>query len=343
MEHQITSSSFPSFPLAELHAHLGSSINPSVYWRIAQTQGFKLPKNDYHEFIEYITLSTEKRMTLKEYLDAIYHPVLDKLSSGTYAVETAVYEIMSGAYRNNITLIELRTNPMRHNNEGQHDLDHIIMAALRGMERALLEYKDLSAGIIFCLAREFSFEKNEIIVEKAIKYQRRGIVGIDFAGAGTDGFHYKDYAALVKKAKDAGLKVTAHSGETNDANDMWDVLEHIAPKRIGHGIKAAYDKKLMQELVKRDIVLEVCPMSNLATKAVENIDEMQFILRTFVENKIQFSINTDWPETIKNAHLWRQFAFLKENNILSEEELITCNNVGFAKTFIPKGGLNAYL
>src|SRR3990167_7884200 len=173
---------YPQYPLAELHAHLATSINPSIYWQIAHTQGFKLPKREYKEFIDYIMLSTEKRMDLDEYFKTIYHPLLDKLSSGTYAVETAVYEIMSGAYRNDITLLELRLNHMKHNNEGQHDLDYIILAMLRGMERALLEYKNLSAGIIFCLAREFSFEQNEIIIQKAIKYRRRGVVGIDIAG-----------------------------------------------------------------------------------------------------------------------------------------------------------------
>lgn len=334
---------FPSFPLAELHAHLGTSINPAIYWQIAHAQGFKLPKKEYQEFINYITLSPQKKMQLNDYFKTIYHPLLDKLSSGTYAVEKAIYEIMSGAYRNNITLIELRNNPMKHNHEGQEDLDHIIMAMLRGMEKALLEYSHLSAGIIFCLAREFTYEKNEIIVEKAIKYKRRGIVGIDFAGPGTPSFHFKDYTRLVERAKQAGLKVTTHSGEVPEANDMWESLEFVAPNRIGHGISAAYDKKLMKELVKRNIVLEICPLTNIVVKAVEGVEELKFILRTFLENGVEFTINTDWPEVIENAHLWRQFAFLKEENILSVEELIQCNKIAFKSTFVSPGGLNAYL
>lgn len=334
---------YPSYPLAELHAHLGTSINPAVYWQIAHDQGFKLPKRNYHEFIDYITLSLEKKKTINEYFDEIYHPLLDKLSSGTHAVERATYEIMSGAYRNGISLIELRNNPMKHNNNAELDLDHIIMAMLRGMERALLEYDDLSAGIIFCLAREFSYEQNAIIVEKAIKYHRRGVVGIDFAGPAHPNFHFKDYKALAEKAKKAGLKTTAHAGEVKDANDIWEMLEFINPSRIGHGIRAAYDKALMQELVKRDIVLEVCPMSNLVTKAIENKEELKFILRTFIENKVKFTINTDWPEVIEKAHLHRQFQMLLKENILSEEELKKCNDTAFASTFVPKGGLNAYL
>lgn len=335
---------FPSFPLAELHAHLATSIHPAVYWQIAHSQGFKLPRKEFRDFVEYVTLTPERKVTMEEYFETVYHPLLDKLSSGTYAVERAVYEIMSGAYRvNNITLLELRNNPMKHNHEGQHDLDHIIMAMLRGMERALLEYPQLSAGIIFCLAREFSVQKNAIIVEKAIKYRRRGVVGIDFAGPASPDFHFKDYTNLIKKAKQNGLKVTSHSGEVVNADDMWEALEFIAPERIGHGIRAAYDKKLMQELVKRDIVLEVCPMSNLVTKAVENWEEMTFILRTFIENNVRFTINTDWPETIENAHLRKQYQLLLEKKILTEKELSRCNQIAFDRAFASRTGLQAYL
>ncbi len=336
--------SFPTFPLAELHAHISASTHPAIYWQIAHDQGIKLPRKDYFDFVDYISLSKNKKMTLEEYLTKIMHPILDKLGSGTYALERSMYEIMSGAYRaNNITLIEIRNNPMRHNNNGEHDLDLIIMAMLRGMERALLEYNKLSAGIIFCLAREFTVEQNTIIVEKAIKYHKRGIVGVDFSGVNKETFHLKEYKDIIAKAKKAGLKVTTHSGETKYDDDIWEALEYIEPQRIGHGIKAAYDKKLMKELVKRNIVLEVCPLSNLMTKAVENEEELKFILRTFVENKVKFTINTDWPEMIEGAHLWDQFAMLLDKKMLSEEELIKCNKIAFASTFVPRSGLDAYL
>lgn len=338
-----TKNLFPAFPLAELHAHLASSIHPSVYWQIAHDSGFKLPKKEYHEFIDYIMLSPKKKKTIDEYFAEIYHPLLDKLSSGTFALEKAVYEIMSGAYRNNITLLELRGNPMKHNNNGAQDLDHIIMAMLRGMERAFLEFPDLSAGLIFCLAREFPFQQNEIIVEKAIKYKHRGIVGIDIAGPAVKTFSLKDYKELFAKAKKEQLHITVHSGETNGTNDMWEAIEYIKPARIGHGIKAAYDKKLMTKLAKEKIVLEVCPLSNIATKAVENIEEMQWILRTFIENNVLFTINTDWPEMIEGAHLAKQFQMLLDEKILTEEELKKCNDIAFSATFAKKGGLAAYL
>lgn len=321
--------------LADLHAHIGTSIPPSVYWHIAQSEGYKLSKRDYHEFVDLIVLSPSRKSTLKEYLDSVYHPILDKLSSGSLAVEKGVYETISGAYRsNNITLLELRGNPMKHNKDGEVDLDHVIMAMLRGMEKALLEYPKLRAGIIFCLDRQFTVKKNTIIIEKAIKYHKRGVVGIDFSNYNNGGFHFKDYTLLVKKARHAGLKITAHSGETDDTNDMWDCIRYANPDRIGHGIKAAYDKKLMKVLKEKDIVLEVCPFSNLMTKAVKDNDELKFVLQTFFENGVKVTINTDWPEMIRDAHLIKQYDYLEKNNILTRKQIEQTIRWSFKYTFI---------
>lgn len=332
-------------PLAELHAHLAPSISPAVYWHIAQSEGFILPRRDYREFEKYMLLSPERKMTIKEYFDEIYHPLLDRLSSGSIAVEKAVYETFSGAYRSsNITVMELRGNPMKHNRGGEVDLDHVIMAMLRGMERALLEYSKLKAGIIFIMDRQFTYEKNEIIVEKAIRYAGRGVVGIDMANYDTGNFHFKDYTKLIEKARQAGLKVTAHSGETDDTNDMWECLESLNPDRIGHGIKSVHDKDLMKELKKRGTVLEVCPFSNLMTKAVKDVDELKHIMQTLWDNEVKFCINTDWPEAIKDAHLNKQFDFIRKENLLSEDQIKQVIAWGFEATFIPdQKDTNLYL
>ena len=338
-------SPFPDYPLAELHAHLGTSVSAEVLWQIAHELGVKLPKKEFNEFRDYITLSATRRVKMEDYFTKIYHPILDRLSSGAHAVEQATYHTMSGAYRkNNITLIELRNNPMKHNRDAEFDLDHIIMAMLRGMERALLECPGLSAGLIFCMDRAATVEENAVVVEKAIKYRSRGVVAIDVAGPAVPSFKLSEYAWLFRKARRAGLRITVHSGETIGTSDMWDALQYAKPDRIGHGIRAAYDPALMKELVKQQVVLEVCPMSNIATKAVKDIVEMKRILRTFIEYNVPFCINTDWPEMIEGCRLTKQFAMLRSQGLLSADELEACNQTAFARSFIPKpGGLDAYL
>lgn len=331
-------------PLVELHAHLGASINPAVLWSIAHSNGIKLPVKDYWQFVKKIVLSPKNKTTLREYLDKIYHPILDPLSSGTHAVEKAVHETIGGAYRSSrITIHELRFNPMKHNAGGSQDLDLIIMAALWGMERALLEYPQVQAGLIFCMDRQFSKKQNEIIAQKAIKYCKRGVVGIDFSNYNRQGFSFADYVDIVKTCKKAGLGVTVHTGETADTDDIWAALKYLNPDRIGHGIRAAGDKKLMREIVKRGIVLEICPFSNLVTQAVSDVKELKFILQTFLKNKVKFTINTDWPETIADGHLTSQFAFLEKEKILTPGQLKNCLEIAKKATFTKGGGVNAYL
>ena len=337
------SGDYPNYPLAELHAHLGTSIEASVLWQIAHDLGVKLPKKEYREFRRFITLSAEKPMALNEYFEHIYHPILDRLSSGTHAVEAGVYHTMSGAYRNGIELIELRTNPMKHNLHAEVDLDHLIMAMLRGMERALLEHKGLAAGLIFCIAREWSPEQNAKIIEKAIKYRGRGVVGIDIAGPARDEFRFSDYKDLFEKARQAGLGITIHNGEVPDANDMIDALETLRPVRIGHGILSYQSQEVMERLVAENVVLEICPLSNLATKAISSVDEMRLALRTLVDAGVRLTVNTDWPEVIEGGRLRYQYQWLREHQILTEDELKAATTRAFEASFIPGKGIEAYL
>jgi adenosine deaminase len=293
--------------------------------------------------VKYITISSENPTPLNEYFDKVYHRLLDNLSSGIRAVKKGAYEIFSGAYRSNkVRLLELRTNPMKHNNDAKVDLDQLIMSMLRGMERALLAYPKLSAGLIFCMGFEFDYARNSIIVEKAIKYRKRGVVGVDLAGP-YGNFNAHEYKELIERARSFGLGITIHAGEKRSLDSMWEIVEVLNPDRIGHGVFSALDPKLMKELVRRDIALEVCPFANLATKTVENVDEMRWILRTFVENDVKFTINTDWAEMIEGNHLHETFDWLCREEILNEEELLRCNKLAFERSFIKGPGLGAYL
>ena len=124
-------------PLAELHCHLGGAVTPAIMWSIAHAQGIKLPTRDYWEFRDTITVSPTRARSFDGYLQLFHWTEL--IQSSPIAVERAVYEVVGGAYRkNNVTTMELRFNPMKRNRGGEQDLDHIIAAAARGMDRATL-------------------------------------------------------------------------------------------------------------------------------------------------------------------------------------------------------------
>jgi len=317
--------------LTELHVHLGGSVDPARLWGIAHQQGIRLPTKDYWDFVDLITIGKHERRSFEEFL-ALYHWT-ELIQSSPLAVEQSVYEVVGGAYRKaNITTLELRYNPMKRNRGGEQDLDHIIMASIRGLDRALLEYP-VKCGLIFSADRTFNYALNEIIIEKAIAYQHRGVVGVDIAGPRNPEFHYRDYAALFKKAKSAGLGVTIHAGEDEDWHSVDEVLEHLAPDRIGHGVHAAEDPGLCKRLAERGVLLEICPSSNLHTQVVRGPDELGQFISVFKKHKVRFSFNTDGPEMLQTT-LRDELRLAVRSGWTSKDELAQCGEWARQASFV---------
>ena len=141
--------------LAELHTHLGGSVDPAVMWTLAHEQGIALPVKDFWDFVDLISVDPHGVEGLPQ-LDAIYQWT-ELIQSSPLAVERSVHGAIGGAYRKqNITTLEVRFNPMKRNRGGERDLDHIIMAAARGLDRASLEYPQVRAGLILMMDRTFT-------------------------------------------------------------------------------------------------------------------------------------------------------------------------------------------
>jgi adenosine deaminase len=326
--------------LAELHTHLGGSVASDILWSLAHEQGIALPVKDFWEFDQLVTVSDPQGVQDLDALDAIYHWT-ELIQSSPLAVERSVHAAIGGAYRSQgITTLELRFNPMKRNRGGERDLDHIIMAAVRGLDRASLEYPHVRAGLILMMDRTFTQEQNAIIVEKAIRYAPRGVVGIDIAGPrpkGSSPYPYRDLAPLIEEARGADLGVTIHVGEEGGEHgiaEIREVVEALRPDRIGHGILAAKDPQLMSRLSEAKITLEICPTSNLLTKALPDEDAVRDTFRAFKDAKVPFTIATDGPEMMR-THLRDEFELLLRIGALEEAELAEANRSGHEASFVP--------
>jgi adenosine deaminase len=326
--------------LAELHTHLGGSVATDIMWSLAHEQGIALPTRYYWEFDRMVTVSDPRGVPDLDSLDRIYH-LTELIQSSPLAVERSVHAAIGGAFRSQlITTLELRFNPMKRNRGGERDLDHIILAAIRGLDRASLEYPQVRVGLILMMDRTFSADQNMVIVEKAIKYQPRGVVGVDIAGPRPNGARY-DYTQIreqVELAREAGLGVTIHVGEEGGGyglEELAEVIESLHPDRIGHGILAARDPDLMAALREADITLEICPTSNLLTKALADEDAVRTTFRAFVEHGVQFTIATDGPEMMR-IHLRDELEMLERIGALDADELRAANARGHEASFIAR-------
>ena len=321
----------PETKLAELHVHLGGSVDPSVMWEIAHAQGIRLPTKDYWKFVDLVTVDAEGNKSFEEYLSLFHWTEL--IQSSPLAIERSVYQTIAGAYRkNNITLLELRFNPMKRNRGGEQDLDQIMMAAVRGLDRASLEYP-VKTGLIVCLDRTFNRRLNEILLEKAVAFSGRGVVGIDMAGPSRPGFRYSSYADIYGRARKEGLGLTVHAGEDEGPETVRRVLEHHEPDRIGHGVRAAEDGKAMDLLEKKGTVLEVCPTSNLNTGVLKNLSDLKRVFGSLRAKGVRFTINTDGPEMLK-TNLRGEMDFLVRNGVLTPAEVLKANRDAFEASFV---------
>ena len=322
--------------LAELHTHLGGSVQPAVMWSLAHEQGIALPVKDYWDFVDLVTVDARGVKGLPE-LDAVYRWT-ELIQSSPLAVEQSVHGAIGGAYRaQNITTLELRFNPMKRNRGGERDLDHIIMAATRGLDRARLEYPKVRASLILMMDRTFTHEQNGVIVEKAIRYADRGIVGVDIAGPRPDGgrYPYRDLAPLIEEARAAGLGITIHVGEEGGKDgilEIGEVVETLRPERIGHGILAAQDEETMRLLRETETVLEICPTSNLLTGALPDEAALRDTVRAFLDHGVQFTIATDGPEMMR-THLRDELSLLLRCDALEQDALPVANELGHRRAF----------
>ena len=130
--------------------------------------------------------------------------------------------------------------------------------------------------------------------------------------------------------------MTIHVGEEGGAHGLeetWEVVESLRPDRIGHGILAAGDDGLMAALRDAGIVLEICPTSNLLTKALPGEDALRETFRAFVDHGVAFTIATDGPEMMR-THLRDELELLLRIGALDEDELHEANARGHEASFV---------
>jgi adenosine deaminase/aminodeoxyfutalosine deaminase len=165
-----------------------------------------------------------------------------------------------------------------------------LTAVFRALEREA-ECSPVPVRWILDATRQWGGLAAEPVFKFAAANQARGIVGIGLGGFEELG-PARLFTKLFDEARDRGLKLTCHAGETTNAQSVWDALA-IGSDRIGHGIRAIDDPALLDELRYRDVALEICISSNVRTGAVASLEEHP--VRRLFEAGVPIVLNTDDP------------------------------------------------
>lgn len=294
-------------PKIELHVHLDGSIRPSTVAEVL---------NMNEKEVEEKMIVTDNCYNLNEYLSKFDLPI--KAMQTEENLTKVACELCEDMQKENIIYAEIRFAPLKHT----HDLtlDQVISAVLKGMKKT-----DLKTNLILCMMRNDSEEDNLKIIDIAEKYLNKGVVAVDLAGAEAI-YKTKSFQKLFDVAKRKNIPFTIHAGEADGSSSIKSAISFGA-NRIGHGIRAVEDPKLIEEIIKKDILLEICPTSNLQTKVVKNYQNHP--IYELYKKGCLINISTD-NRTVSNTTLTDEYKHLN----FKDEQLIKMNLDSIKKAFL---------
>jgi aminodeoxyfutalosine deaminase len=272
------------YPKIELHVHLEATVKPETLLEIAKRNDVPLPATTveelknlyrYRNFDHFMEIWTMTTNALRRYAD-FRQVVVD------YAEEAA---------RHGAVYIEGIFSPIERTWRGV-DWDEIFAGYCDGAEEAR-EVHGVDVRLTPDITRGAPVEDAFEAVRYAVAYRSRGIVGIGLGGE-ENLYPPEPFAAVFAAAKAEGLASVPHAGEVVGVDSVRGALEALAADRIRHGIRAVDDPGLVREIAGRELVLDICPISNLRTGAVRSLDEHP--LPQLVAAGVKCSISTDDPE-----------------------------------------------
>lgn len=302
--------------MIDLHLHLDGSLTPDMVINLAALQGISLPVKDRGELKKMLSVPKDCS-SLNEYLKCFDLPLslLQRKDAITLSVKLLLEHLSSINYE----YCEIRFAPQLHLQQGLSQSE-VVEAALLGLREYKKEHPDsaLDVGFILCMMRGDTNQKeNSETIEVAKHFLKKGVVALDLAGA--EGlFPTKNYAKEFQKAREYGIPFTIHAGEADGAESVR-IAILFGAKRIGHGIRARENPEVMKLLKEKKIYLELCPSSNLQTKAVNSIKE--YPIREFLDYGILLTINSD-NLMVSDTDVIREFELLQKEFGLTDEEKI---------------------
>lgn len=316
---------YNDIPKTEIHCHLEGAIRTQTLIDVALEYHLKLPSYEASELDRYVKVHDQLR-DLHAVLEAF--EIFQNSITSPAVFERIAWELFEDSARQNIKLFEVRFSPDWAFHGHNLDWDACLEGLLCAKERAENEF-DMAIGIIAITSRGMGAESCVKTVDWAIGH-RKHIQAVDLA----DGellYPMSDFVKPMLKAKEAGLKITVHSGEDTPASAVMDTIHAFQPDRIGHGIHCIEDMSAVELIKEKGVTLEVNPWSNYLTNSVPTIESHP--LKKLFDLGVRVTINSDDPEVL-NTNVNNEYRIAHEILGMSLDDINTCNRFAFEASFI---------
>ena len=307
-------------PKTELHLHIEGTLEPELMFDLAKRNGIKIPYSNVDEVKSAYNFSN-----LETFLNIYYEGSKVLIKEQDFFDLTWAYAVK--CRKDNIVHTEIFFDPQAHLSRGIK-----FETVINGINKALLKANKefgLTYKIIMCFLRHLDEKSAFKVLDQAIEHKDKIIaVGLDSSEKGNPPSKFKN---VFKKAIKEGFLTVAHAGEEGPPEYIWEAINLLEVKRIDHGVQCLKDEKLTKELIKKQIPLTVCPLSNIKLCVFKDLKEHN--LKKMLNAGLMVMVNSDDPAYFGgylNENLVKSQAALN----LSKNELKTLIINSFKSSFL---------
>jgi len=309
-----------SLPKVELHVHLVGSASVDTVLALARRhpdRGVPTEPEELHRFYEFTDFA---------HFIEVYTKVSSLVTSGI-DVTALVVGLAADLARNNVRYAEVTVTPIWHLLMGT-DPEELAEALTVG-RRAARERYGVDLAWVFDIPGGYERVDTLGTAIWVLAHRPAGTVGFGLGGM-EEGIPRERFVRSFELAREAGLRLVPHAGETTGPETIWAALRSLNAERIGHGTSAVADPALVDYLVEHGIPVEVCPTSNLCTRAVRSLAEHP--LPRLLEAGVPVTLATDDPGMF-HTDLNREYLLCHEHFGLGRAELAELSRAGVRAAF----------
>ena len=309
---------FKNLPKIELHIHLDCSLSYETVKRLR-------PDTTIDDFNNNFKAS-KSCSSLKQYIKCADNAI--SLMQSKESLELVMEDFFNQLIEDNVIYCEIRFAPLLHTEEGLNSRE--VLNIICNSMNILSKESGVITGLILCTLRHYSKEQSMETVKLAKEFKGKGVLGFDIA-ADEAGYPLDNHIDAFKYAVQNDINCTAHAGEAKGPESIWETIDKLKVKRIGHGVKCIKDPKLVKVLSENNYHLEVCVSSNIKTKTFNKIEDHP--ISQINKSSISMSINTD-GRTISDTDLTNEYELISKKFGWSIEEFKKCNLEAIKHAFI---------
>lgn len=318
-----------ALPKIELHRHLEGTIRLSTLLDVGRKYVLPLPTYDAEALRQHVQVTAHDTAHYEQFLSKF--SVLRQFFVSEEVIRRVAREAVEDAAADNIRYMELRFTPFALAKLRGFPLSEVVSWVVDTVNTTATEHNML-VNLIVAMNRHESVQIGRQMLETALEFAGKGVVGIDLCGNEV-GFPATPFIDIFREAHRAGLGVTIHAGEWEGAPNVLEAIEHIQASRIGHGVRAIEDSRALHAARELDIIFEVCPTSNLQTGVAASIGHYQLTDLYYLDARV--TINTDDP-AICNTTLTDEYALVVQGLGLPLEYIKTCLFNCIQAAFLPQ-------